>query len=120
MKTRRWLPVVGLLTLLVLFFSTGPSASGDDALRRFGRGIANLTWGWTDLPLTMHSEDVMYGPAAAYSYGIVKGLAKVVSRAAVGVYEVGFFYLPFPEAYWPILKPEFPLDRYNENVLMYE
>jgi len=119
MRMRSWFWVGGLAIMLACL-STTPSASGDDALRRFGRGLGNLVWGWSDLPLTMHQEDVLNGPAAAFSYGIVKGAAKVISRTAVGIYETGFFYLPYPDAYWPIIKPEFPLDSYNQNVLMYE
>ena len=119
MKMRSWFLVGGLVAVLACVMSA-PDASADDALRRFGRGLSNLVWGWTDVPLTMHQEDTMNGPASALTYGIVKGVAKLVSRTAVGVYEAGFFYLPFPDAYWPILKPEFPLEQYNLNVLMYE
>ncbi|MBI5686570.1 MAG: exosortase system-associated protein, TIGR04073 family [Verrucomicrobia bacterium] len=112
--------LVGGLVAVLACLSSAPNASADDALRRFGRGLSNLVWGWTDVPLTMHQEDAMNGPAAAVTYGVVKGVAKLVSRTAVGVYEAGFFYLPFPDAYWPIIKPEFPLEQYNLNVLMYE
>ena len=119
MKIRSWFLVGGLVAMMACF-SAAPSATADDALRRFSRGVSNLVWGWTDVPMTVHREDNLNGPAAAYTYGIVKGVAKLVSRTAVGVYETGFFYLPFPDAYWPIVKPEFPLDSYNTNVLMYE
>jgi putative exosortase-associated protein (TIGR04073 family) len=119
MKMRAWFLVGGLVALLA-GLAAAPTASADDAIRKFGRGLGNIVWGWSDLPMTVHQEDILNGPASAYTYGIVKGVAKVVSRTAVGVYEAGFFYLPFPDAYWPIIKPEFPLDSYNTNVLMYE
>jgi putative exosortase-associated protein (TIGR04073 family) len=119
MRMRSWFWVGGLAVALVCL-STVSSMAGDDALRRFGRGLGNLVWGWTDLPLTIHHEDNLNGPASALTFGVVKGAAKVISRTAVGVYETGFFYLPYPDAYWPIIKPEFPLDSYNQNVLMYE
>ena len=119
MKTRSWLVVAGLMAVLVCF-STAPQASADDAVRKLGRGVSNLMWGWTDFFLTVHQEDRLNGPFAAYSYGVIKGVYKVVGRGVIGAYETGFFYLPYPEGYWPIIKPEFPLDSYNTNVLMYE
>ena len=119
MKTRLSVLAVGLATALVCF-STAPTASADDAVRKFGRGVSNLMWGWTDFFLTVHQEDKLNGPFAAYSYGVVKGVYKTVGRGVIGAYETGFFYLPYPDAYWPIIKPEFPLDTFNTNVLMYE
>ncbi len=112
--------VAGMLIALVCLLSATSDASGADALRKFGRGIANLTWGWTDLPLAMHREDTLNGPVAAYTYGIVRGLAKAVSRTAVGIYEIASFPIPWPDGYWPIIGPEAPIQNYNENILMYE
>lgn len=105
----------------IVCLSSTPNASGADALRKFGRGISNLTWGWTDLPMSIHHQDVMWGPAAAYTYGVVKGTWQVICRTAVGIWEVATFPLPWPDGYWPVYYgPEFPLHEFNQNLLWYE
>ena len=117
---KRPLIFAAAIAAAIVCLSSTPDASGADALRKFGRGISNLTWGWTDLPMTIHHENVMWGPAAAYTHGIVKGSWRVISRTAIGIWEVASFPIPWPDGYWEIYKPEFPLHEFNQNLLWYE
>ena len=118
---KRPLIFAAAIAAAIACLSSTPDASGADALRKFGRGINNIAWGWTDLGMTIHRENVMSGPASAFTYGVVKGTWQVISRTAIGIWEVATFPIPWPDGYWPIYGgPESPINELNQNVLWYE
>jgi len=49
------------------------------------------------------------GWLAGITYGLVKGFAWTVLRTTAGLYETFTFWLPVPENFEPIIKPEFIL-----------
>lgn len=62
--------------------------------RKLGRGLSNLLYGATEFPHTIVLINEREGNAAAFSYGIIKGLGRTVFRMGSGVYEIASF--PFP------------------------
>lgn len=94
---------VCILSLIVV-----SSASCDDALKKLGRGVANVATCVLEVPEQMGRINDSDGPLAGVTFGLFKGIGMLCVRAVVGVYEVATFPLPFPKAYQPILKdPEF-------------
>lgn len=59
--------------------------------RKLGRGISNLAFGITELPQTIAQINDREGNSAALSYGLVRGLGRVLFRTSMGVYEVATF-----------------------------
>jgi len=100
----------------VAFFllSTTVRAATDDAprghhpLRKFSRGVANLVFGFLEVPNQYSKVNSEHGGSAAVTYGITKGLTRWIGREFVGVYEILTFPVPLPEGYLPVMRPEFP------------
>lgn len=92
------LSLVALLTLTSLAFADiqDPPVNDFGPTRKLGRGLANIC------PLTAlpeFFETYRYinegeGNNASFTYGVVKGIGRVVTRNAMGIYEVLTF--PFP------------------------
>jgi putative exosortase-associated protein (TIGR04073 family) len=80
---------------------------------KFGRGIAGMTTGILELPGNMIQESDRRGPAVGIPLGLAKGLAMVVARELVGVYEFLTAPLPVPPGYAPILRPTYPWDYFK-------
>src|SRR5262245_43127067 len=59
--------------------------------RKFGRGMANALFGWTEIPRQIHHVNEDEGPAAAVTFGLVKGLTEGIGRTFVGIYEMVTF-----------------------------
>jgi putative exosortase-associated protein (TIGR04073 family) len=103
------------LTLLCLAGSAF-AQSGDiyrqqsDANKMFhklGRGVVNVLTCWVEVPRNIAIEWEKTDPATGLVLGTVKGAAWGFSRLATGVFEVFTFPLPVPEAYQPLMEPEF-------------
>ena len=86
---------------------TGQPTYLEGSMRKLGRGIANIFTCPAELIRTAEPIKIREGYLAAASVGLVKGLARTVQRAAVGVFEVLTFYAEVPEGFKPIMKPEF-------------
>ncbi len=92
------LSLIALLTLgsLALADIQDPPVNDFGPTRKLGRGLANV------FPLTALQEffdtyrmiNEREGNSAALTYGVVKGVGRVVYRNAMGIYEVVTF--PFP------------------------
>lgn len=86
-----------------------PPASEYGPTRKLGRGLGNILFGYTELPIAMEEVNYADGNAAAFSYGIVRGIGRSAARLGYGVYEVLLF--PFPTSggkYTPPYKCEIP------------
>lgn len=107
----RALPIVALL---MLGAPDASAAHSCPATRKLGRGVANLLFGFTEIPRSMIEVGRFHGQAAGATWGLAEGLFKTVARMAVGVVEIVTFPVPFPKAEYeqPILRPEFPGDDY--------
>jgi putative exosortase-associated protein (TIGR04073 family) len=105
-----------LFALLAMLFCTqvfadiqAPPASDYGATRKLGRGIGNIAFGITELPFQMTLINDLEGNSAAFSYGLVRGAGRVLSRFGYGIYEVALF--PFPThkgTYYPPYRSDIP------------
>ena len=77
------------------------------AARKLGRGVANFTCGWMEVLKDIHEVGKENNPAAALTWGTVKGIKDGAVRTAVGAYEVATFAVGGRRHYEPILDPEF-------------
>ena len=109
----------GLLLVFTLLLSYGASAdtdqppSGQNALRKLGRGVANILFGIVEVPNQITKTTSEHGGAGGVTYGVGKGLLRWFGRELTGAYEVATFPIPFPRGYKPVMKPEFPNEDYE-------
>ncbi|MCX5686721.1 MAG: exosortase system-associated protein, TIGR04073 family [Candidatus Omnitrophica bacterium] len=104
--------LIGVIILLVASFAM--PAYCDDSLKKLGRGVCNIGTCPVELFLQTSRVNNSDGPMAAFTYGVMKGVAMMCVRAVVGVYEVATFPIPVPKNYEPILKdPEFMFEDQN-------
>lgn len=77
----------------------------DDAFTKFGRGMANILISPAELYaqpwLLMKDQPI----PIAICGGLMKGIAMLVAREAVGIYEVLTFPIPVPSGYRAIIEP---------------
>jgi putative exosortase-associated protein (TIGR04073 family) len=77
--------------------------------RKLGRGIANIAFGFLEIPETVAEVNERDGNAAAATYGVVRGVGRFFFRMGMGIYEVTTH--PFPtyrESYRPPYKMQTP------------
>jgi putative exosortase-associated protein (TIGR04073 family) len=101
----------------VLSLAAPAEAYKQNPQRKFGRGLHNVMYGWTEIPVTIHKVDQEFGPAAATSYGLVKGTTNAVGRTIVGIFEMITFPIKGKRGYDPIIEPEFMLERWHDDIV---
>lgn len=114
--------LTGLLILALCFSTSLASAQSYDPdqelkpptvfekrVEKLGRGIGNILFGWTEIPVTWHKK-MKQGKPLQYllSTAPLMGTVRAFMRTGVGVYEV----VTFPgdtvdNNYEPILEPEY-------------
>jgi putative exosortase-associated protein (TIGR04073 family) len=90
-----------------------PAAPNQNALRKLGRGCANVLFGITEVPNQYTKAVSENGGGAGLTYGLPRGILCWLGRELVGVYEIVTFPLPLPSGYKPVIKPEFPNEDYE-------
>ena len=108
-QTQRCIAVVLMAAFIFLFIAaTQDDAHAQTAIRKLGRGLANIGSCWFEVPSQMMDTAESEGGMAAWTYGLAKGVWMMGTRVVVGVYEVITFPIPIPKDYKPIIKePEF-------------
>jgi putative exosortase-associated protein (TIGR04073 family) len=96
-----------------MYATAEDTPKGQNALRKLGRGAANVVFGIAEVPNQYSSANAQGGASAAIGYGIPKGIVRWFGRELVGVYEIVTFPLPLPRGYKPIMKPEWPEVEYE-------
>ena len=77
--------------------------------RKLGRGVANVVFGFTELPRTMMDVAQTNGSVAGATWGLAQGICSAAARILVGAAEIVTFPFPLPNAdYGPLIQPEFP------------
>ncbi len=71
-----------------------PPMSREGPARKFGRGLSNVLFGFTELPCTMMQVNSQEGNSAAAGYGFHLGLSRTCYRFGKGWYEI--LSAPFP------------------------
>ena len=92
---------------------TDDPPSGQNAIRKLGRGFANVFFGFIEIPNQYTKAVSEHGGASGLTYGVPKGFARWFGREIVGVVEIVTFAVPVPPGYKPIMKPEFPNEAYE-------
>lgn len=79
------------------------SCAGNTALRKLGRGCANVVSCPIEIYNQMDRAHCEGGPAAAFTWGLVKGIGMTGARVAAGVYEIATFPFPAPAVGRPVM-----------------
>lgn len=102
--------VIGLLTAsIALADIQQPPAADQGPTRKLGRGLGNIAFGSSEIINSMTEVNYAEGNAAAWSYGLVRGVGRTLARLGYGVYEVLLF--PFPTqkgGYYPPYRSDIP------------
>ncbi len=86
-----------------------PPAADYGPTRKLGRGISNVLFGWTEIPVTIGKVNSEEGNAAAASYGVIRGTGRAFARFGVGFYEALLWPIPvYKETYYPVLRSDIP------------
>lgn len=95
---------VAILAILVV----SSAAYADNAIKKLGRGAANVLTCPIELIYRIGEANEESGPFAAMTWGILNGFWRMGVRGVVGMYEVVTFPIP---TYNPIVDdPEFFLE----------
>lgn len=111
-RTRRFgvaavaLAIVGM-TAPLASAKEGAMTYTDGALRKLGRGLANVVTCPAELIRTPELTGRKDGYVAALSVGILKGAFRTLLRGVTGVFEVVTFPVEIPKDFAPIVQPEF-------------
>ena len=108
---RGWRGLVGVALLTVglatpVWAELTPSRT-DQALRKLGRGVANIATAPLELLRTPVFVSQREGYLAGVSVGMVQGAWRMIQRAGVGVYEIVSCYAENPPGVEPLMRPEF-------------
>ena len=77
--------------------------------RKLGRGLSNMLYGWTEIPVTIARINTNEGNAAAASYGVVRGTGRAFARFGVGFYEALLWPISiYKDTYRPVLPSDIP------------
>ena len=112
-RARRPLGRLALLATLAAVAAAAP-ARADGPVDKLGRGLAGMITGVLELPGNTWQETKRRG-GIGVPIGIGKGIAMVVARELVGVYEFVSSPIPVPAGYRPILEPEYPWDYFDQR-----
>ncbi len=72
-----------------------------------GRGIANATTGWLELPKQVYETYKDEGPARGILIGPLKGVGMTIVRTLAGVGELMTFFVAYPGFYDPYFDPAY-------------
>ncbi len=101
--------------LLVAFAATSladiqdPPAADYGPTRKLGRGVSNIFFGLTEIPVTIGKINSEEGNSAAASYGVIRGTGRAFARFGVGFYEALLWPIPvYKGSYNPVLRSDIP------------
>jgi putative exosortase-associated protein (TIGR04073 family) len=103
-----------LLACVVCLTALHFTASAQNPGQKLGRGFANVTLGFVEIPATAAETARNEGPAMGATVGFLKGIGYSVVRTLAGAYELVTFPFPVPANYAPIMHPEYPWDRFEK------
>lgn len=86
-----------------------PPAADHGPTRKLARGLSNMVFGWTEIPVTIGKINSQEGNAAAASYGAFKGTGRAFARFGIGLYEALLWPIPvYKGTYLPVLRSDVP------------
>ena len=69
-----------------------PPNSGQTAIHKLGRGLSNVLYGITELPVHVINVNAADGNSAGFGVGLVEGAQRSITRVGYGLFEI----LTFP------------------------
>lgn len=107
-----------------------PPSNDYGPTRKLGRGLSNFFLAPAEIPVTIAKINKDEGNAAAFGYGMVRGLGRSATRHIAGFLEVVLWPVPaWKQSYYPLLPsdipwihagyPEFPPELGNESKYPY-
>ncbi|MBI4353702.1 MAG: exosortase system-associated protein, TIGR04073 family [Candidatus Omnitrophica bacterium] len=99
---------VGML-LLAMKTEAGEGVNGylEGSTRKLGRGACNVVTAPLELIRAPYLVTQQEGSMAGATVGVIQGVGAVIIRELAGVVEIATFFLPFPNGFHPLIKPEF-------------
>ena len=86
-----------------------PPAADYGPTRKLSRGLANMAFGLSEIPVTIGRINTEEGNSAAASYGVVRGTGRAFARFGVGFYEALLWPFPvYKGTYYPVLRSDIP------------
>ncbi|HEY5036162.1 MAG TPA: exosortase system-associated protein, TIGR04073 family, partial [Chthoniobacterales bacterium] len=86
-----------------------PPSADHGPTRKLARGISNMLFGWSEIPVTVGKVNEDEGNAAAASYGVIRGTGRAFARFGVGFYEAVLWPIPvYKGTYDPVLRSDVP------------
>lgn len=78
-------------------------------LEKMGRGLANILFGWAEIPLTWDKQIRQKRPLTQIlTHGTIVGTTKFFMRLGIGIYEFFGFWDNHDEVgYGPMVEPEY-------------
>ena len=108
---RKFLVVLIASVFMLNFSAPAAFAEGDSVpgkmLHKFGRGLANIAFGWCEIPKNIMNSCEEINPYAGWFIGLVKGIGMTIGRTLAGAWDVITFPIPAPADYEPVIEPEF-------------
>ena len=86
-----------------------PPSNDYGPMRKLGRGISNVLFGWSEIPVTIAKINQDEGNSAAGGYGVVRGVGRGFMRLQAGIFEILTFPIPLIRGtYYPVLESDIP------------
>jgi putative exosortase-associated protein (TIGR04073 family) len=86
-----------------------PPSNDYGPTRKLGRGLSNMVFGWSEIPVTIAKINKDEGNSAAAGYGVVRGVGRGFARFGAGLCEVLLWPIPvYRGTYLPILPSDIP------------
>ena len=79
-------PVAGFATACCADIQDPPS-NDYGPTRKLGRGLSNMVFGWSEIPVTIAKINKDEGNSAAAGYGVVRGVGRGFARFGAGLCE---------------------------------
>ncbi len=95
--------------------NSSPQEVVDGMMNKAGRGMANMTTGWLELPKQVYETSKEDGVAKGILIGTLKGMGMTVVRTVGGVGEFATFYLSYPGFYDPYFEPAYVWEKSNQK-----
>jgi len=118
---RRILPILALLAFTSVSFADihEPPKARYTKTRKLGRGLSNIVYSWTEVPMTMSRWGELHTEQAVgiYTAGFLQGVQRAGARLKYGFYEVVNFQRPlYKDSYRPAMPSinYLPMHGYEE------
>ncbi|MCD6460150.1 exosortase system-associated protein, TIGR04073 family [bacterium] len=97
--------IVCVISSIIFLGAFSKSYAAKNAGEKLVRGTFNVWTGQYDFFDNVHNDLYYKGPLGLFT-GVAKGIGAMTVRMVGGVYDILTFWIPIPENYDPVVKPE--------------